>query len=68
MNANLNAPMTLAAMRATLCDDQREMNRKILDSMNVPRAKREMMEKMLAATARRLIDAMPDADVKQCFE
>ncbi len=68
MNTNLKAPMTLAAMRATLCDDQREMNRKILDSMNVPRAKREMMEKILAATARRLIDAMPDADVRQCFE
>jgi hypothetical protein len=68
MNTNLNAPMSLAAMRATLCDDQRAINRKILDSMNVPRAQRDMMEKTLAATARRLIDAMPDADVRQCFE
>ncbi len=68
MNLNADAPMSLPAMRATLCDDQRAMNRKILDSMNAPRAKREEMEKFLAATARRLIDAMPDADVRGCFE
>ncbi len=68
MNTSLNAPMTLAAMRATLCDDQREMNRKILDSMKMPSTKRDMMEKVLIQTARRLIDAMPDADVRQCFE
>lgn len=68
MNLNTDAPMSIAAMRATLCDDQRELNRKILDSMNVPRAKREEMEKMFAATARRLIDAMPESDVRKCFE
>jgi hypothetical protein len=68
MNTNLNAPMSLPAMRATLCDDQREMNRKILDEMKMPRAQRDMMEKTLAVTARRLIDAMPDADVRECFE
>jgi hypothetical protein len=68
MNTNLNAPMSLSAMRATLCDDQREINRKILDGMKMPRAQRELMEKTLAATARRLIDAMPDADVRECFK
>ncbi len=49
-------------------DDQREMNRKILDGMKMPRAQRELMEKTLIQTARRLIDAMPDADVRECFK
>ncbi len=68
MNTNLNAPMSLPAMRATLVDDQREINRKILDGMKMPSAKRAQVEKMLAATARRLIDALPDADVRECFK
>jgi hypothetical protein len=55
-------------MRATLVDDQREINRKILDGMKMPSAKRAQVEKMLAATARRLIDALPDADVRECFK
>jgi hypothetical protein len=44
------------------------MNRKILDGMKMPRAQRELMEKTLIQTARRLIDAMPDADVRECFK
>lgn len=68
MNAGLNAPMTLAAMRATLLDDQISLNRQILDSMSVPKVKRAFMEKTLIQTARRLIDAMPESDVRKCFE
>ncbi len=64
----MNAPMSLPAMRATLVEDQRALNRKILDGMKMPSAQRAQVEKMLAATARRLIDALPDADVRECFK
>ncbi len=68
MNTNPKAPMTLAAMRATLLDDQISLNRQILDSMSVPKVKRAFMEKTLIQTARQLIAAMPDDDVRKCFE
>jgi hypothetical protein len=67
MKTNLNAKMTLPAMRATLLDDQISLNRQILDSMSVPKSKRAQLEQTLTQTARRLIAAMPDDDVKVCF-
>ena len=67
MNFDFNAPMTLAAMRATLLDDQRELTRNLLDTMGMPRLQRRQMEPAMLAAARLVIAKMDDDDVKQCF-
>ncbi len=68
MSFNPKAPMTLAAMRATLLDDQRELNCKVLDRMNLPRTVRRGLGRAQVAIAQRLIQEMSDADVRVCFK
>jgi len=58
--------MSLAAMRATLLDDQRALLRQQLATM--PRARRREAEPVMVAISRRVIDAIPDDDVRACFE